>query len=597
MKTKRLFDGQRGLIASIFIVSIFVNILILTAPLYMLQLFSRVMSSGSIPTLIALTIGAVIALIFFFLFDAIRQRLVARLGTRLEARTGPVVLKALMGGNLPADVQTSEPIRDLQIVRGFVTSPVLIALLDAPWSVLFLALIFLFHPLLGVVAMIGLILLFTLGLISEIAGRKPSQSANEASTEANSAVDEMLMNAEVVHAMGQSQAMVERWTYKSFASIVFGTVASDRVALMTSLAKTVRMGLQIAVLGVGVILVLRNELTPGLMIAASILLGRAAAPVEQSIAGWTALLTARQSRDRLNLLLSHVGDIEDQMELPEPDGRLSIEGATVLMQGQQNPTLLDVSLELRPGQSLGLIGASGAGKTTLARAIVGLQPLSRGYIRIDDAALTDWPAEQIGQHIGFLPQRTDLFRGTVAENIAMMNQNAKASDIVAAAKMAQVHDLILKLPGGYNYDVGPRGEALSAGQRQRIGLARAFFGDRKVIVLDEPNANLDPSGEIALAQAIRSATGRGAIVIVITHRMNLLREVSHAAVLQDGRIERFGEARGILDAVAQPIAQASVDASPANVIQGQFQSQRTTPPEDTTRPAEDADATKTGEVQ
>ncbi|MEL6550926.1 MAG: type I secretion system permease/ATPase [Pseudomonadota bacterium] len=603
MRTKRLFDGQRGLIASIFIVSIFVNILILTAPLYMLQLFSRVMSSGSVPTLIALTIGAGIALIFFFLFDAIRQRLVARLGTRLEARTGPLVLKALMGGNLPADVQSSQPIRDLQVVRGFVTSPVLIALLDAPWSVLFLALIFLFHPLLGLVAMAGLMMLFALGLISEVAGRKPSQSANEASTEANSAVDEMLMNAEVVHAMGQSQAMVERWTYKSFASIVFGTVASDRVALMTSLAKTLRMGLQIAVLGVGVVLVLRNELTPGLMIAASILLGRAAAPVEQSIAGWTALLTARQARDRLNRLLSHVGETEQQMELPEPDGRLSIEGATVLMQGHQNPTLLDVSLELRPGQSLGIIGPSGAGKTTLARAIVGLQPLSRGYIRIDDAALTDWPAEQIGRHIGFLPQRTDLFRGTVAENIAMMNQDAKPSDIVAAAKVAQVHDLILKLPGGYNYDVGPRGEALSAGQRQRIGLARAFFGDRKVIVLDEPNANLDPSGEMALAQAIRTATERGAIVIVITHRMNLLREVSHAAVLQDGRIARFGEARSIIEAVAQPITKANVEASPANIIQGQFQSQRTSNPGDIEPTAEatgtndTAAAPKTGEAQ
>ncbi len=558
MKAKRVFDGQRGLITSIFVASAFVNILILTAPIYMLQLFSRVMSSGSIPTLIALTIGAAIAIFFFFLFDAIRQRLVVRLGTRLEARVGPQILTALMNRDIPDAQRHAQPVRDLQELRSFVNSPVLIALLDAPWSVFFVAVIFAFHPLLGVVALAGLTILFILGGLNEYFGREPNAAANEAQVEANRAAEEMLQNAEVVHAMGGSRKMVERWTFKSFAAIVFSTLAADRVAVIGSLAKMVRMGLQIAVLGTGVVLVLQGQLSPGLMIGASILLGRAASPVEQSISGWTALQRARGAKQRLNEILAHMQEVEQRMELPEPEGRLSVEDATVVLPGRQDPVLFGVSFDLRPGQSLGLIGPSGAGKTTLVRALAGLQPLNRGHVRLDDAALTDWPAEQLGRHVGFLPQRVELFEGTVAENIALMDREARPSDIVAAAKMAQVHDLILQLPGGYNYEVGARGGHLSAGQRQRIGLARAFFGERKLIVLDEPNANLDPEGEAALAAAIAAATARGSIVVVVTHRMNLLREVSHAAVMRGGRLEKIGEARGILELESTLANQPSV---------------------------------------
>lgn len=309
-----------------------------------------------------------------------------------------------------------------------------------------------------------------------------------------------------------------------------------------------------------------NQLTPGLMIATSILLGRAAAPMEQSIAGWRSLLSARAARNRLNVLLAHLDQEPDRMEMPEPEGYLSVDGATVVLPGRQDPVVFDVSFDLKPGESLGLIGPSGAGKTTLARALVGLQPLGRGHIRIDDAALTDWHPEQIGQYTGFLPQRVELFRGTIAENIAMMDPNAKPSDVVSAAKLANVHQLILALPGGYNAEVGPRGEFLSAGQRQRIGLARAFFGNRKLIVLDEPNANLDPEGEAALAQAIQTATDRGAIVVVVTHRMNLLRCVSHAALLQEGRLARFGAARDIIDAVTQPLSKSEAADPKVSVL-------------------------------
>ncbi|MFW8595938.1 type I secretion system permease/ATPase [Cribrihabitans neustonicus] len=535
----------------------FVNLLVLTAPLYMLQLFARVMASGSIPTLIALTAGAAIALAFFFLFDMLRQRLVARLGARIEARLSPAVLEGLISG--PPALRGGEPIRDVQELRGFVTSPLFIALIDAPWALLFLALIFLFSPVLGVVALVGLTLLFGLGLLSELLAREPMDEAGTRAAETNAAVEEMLLNAGLIRAMGKTRAQIGRWQLKAFSALLFNTAATDRTALISSLAKALRMGLQIAVLGVGVVLVINSQLTPGLMIASSILLGRAAAPVEQSIAGWRGFLKARAAHGRLNAFLARLGETPERIALPAPEGRLSVEGASVLLPGRPEPLLLDITLQLKPGQSLGLIGPSGAGKTTFAHALAGLLPLARGHIRIDDAALTDWDPEQIGQHIGFLPQRVELFRGTVAENIALMDPDAKPSEVVAAAKLAQVHEMILGLPGGYNAEAGPRGEYLSAGQRQRIGLARAFFGSRKLIVLDEPNANLDPEGEEALARAIDAACSRGAVVVAVTHRLSLLRRVSHAALLQEGRLMRFGEARQVIQAALPGSAAAHGD--------------------------------------
>lgn len=552
MQRRRVFDGQRSLIMAIFVASFCLNLLVLTAPLYMLQVFTRVLSSGSYSTLLFLTIGAGIALIFFALFDALRQRLVSRLGNRLEAGLGPVILGAVVRGT--GGVTDTQPVRDLHELRGFVISPSFTSLLDAPWSILFVALIYVFHPVMGIVATVGLLILLVLGIISELTGRDPAKAASGSVREANSAADEILRNAETVRAMGKTPTLVRRWQNLSFASILFGTRANDRIASMTSLAKMVRMMLQIGIMGVGVVLVLQGQLGAGMMIAASILLARAAAPVEQSIAGWRALLSARMSLQRLNALLAETEIEADRMELPEPEGYLSVENATVVSPNRQDPLVMDVSFQLKPGDSLGLIGPSGAGKTTLARALVGLQPLSRGYVRIDDAALTDWPPEQLGRNMGFLPQRVDLFDGTIAENIALMDPEAQPSKIVEAAKRANVHELILSLPGGYNAKVGPQGNLLSAGQRQRIGLARAFFGDPKLIVLDEPNANLDPEGEEALAEGIKAATAAGAVVIVITHRMSLLKAVNHAGLMERGRLMRFGKSSLVLNDDAKPMA-------------------------------------------
>ena len=527
----------------------------------MLQLFSRVLSSGSIPTLIVLSTGAAIAIFFFFLFDAIRQKLAARLGTRLEVSLGPTVIEVLVAAASATDARGAQPIRDLQDVRRFVTGPSFIALLDVPWSVVFVGVIFLFDPLLGWIATVGILVLLGLGIASEILARKPNEASAETTQRANSLVEEMVRNAEVIRPTGRTGQLVARWQALSNDSLRTNAAVVDRVALMTSLARMVRMALQIAMLGAGVTLVLAGQITPGVMIAASILLGRAAAPVEQSIAGWHAFLGAKLAVRRLNALLASIEVGDAPMSLPEPDCRVSVESATVVSASRQDPLIFDVSFDLKPGDSLGIIGASGSGKTTLARALVGLQPLSRGTIRIDDAALTDWPEEQIGRHIGFLPQRVELFDGTIAENIATMDPDAAPSAIVEAAKRARTHGLILSFPGGYNAPVGTRGELLSAGQRQRVALARAFYGNKRLIVLDEPNANLDPEGEEALADAVQAATAEGAVVVIVTHRISILRRVTYAALMQNGRIARYGAARDVIDAAAQPISphHAAVD--------------------------------------
>lgn len=554
MSKRTVFQGQRGLLVSIFLASVFLNLLVLTVPLYMLQLFSRVLSSGSIPTLVVLSTGAAIAIFFFFLFDAIRQRLTARLGTRLEAAHGPTVIEVLVSAASATDTRGAQPMRDLQETRRFVTGPAFVALLDVPWSLVFVGVIFLFNPLLGWIATAGILMLLALGVASEFLGRKPNEASNEATQKANSLVEEMIRNAEVIRPTARTNQLISRWQSMSFESLNAGAEVVDRVSLMTSVARMIRMGLQIAMLATGVTLVLSGQITPGVMIAASILLGRAAAPVEQSIAGWQALLGARLAVRRLNTLLAGISASDPPMPLPEPDCRISVESATVVSPARQDPLIFDVNFELRPGDSLGIIGPSGSGKTTLARALVGLQALSRGNIRIDDAALTDWPDDQIGQYVGFLPQRVELFDGTIAENIATMDPDAAPSAIVDAAKRARAHGLILTFPGGYNAPVGNRGELLSAGQRQRIALARAFYGDKRLIVLDEPNANLDPEGEEALADAVEAATRAGAVVVVVTHRISILRRVSHAALMQNGRVVRFGKSRDIIDAVAQPIS-------------------------------------------
>lgn len=554
MTIRTVFEGQRGLVLAIFLASLFVNMLILTTPLYMTQLFSYVMASGNVATLVALTLGAGLCLLFFLAFDALRGRLSSRLGIRLEAQLGPAVMARLVEDVALRDKLGVQPLRDIQELRNFVGGSFFAALLDAPWAGLFVAAIFVFHAELGLIAALGVLMLFGLGVLSELLGRAPNRDAQAAVQQAGRLSEEALRNAELLRAMGGAPGMIRRWQGRSGRALLYGTRAADRIGLLAALARFLRLGLQIAIMSWGAWLVMRNELAPGLMMAASILLGRAAAPVEQSIAGWRMLLNVRAGVQRLQVVLDRHHAADSQMDLPEPAGHLALEEVSVILPDRPQPLLFGITFDLPAGAALGVIGPSGAGKTTLARALVGLQPLARGAVRIDDSALTDWPAPQIGRHIGFLPQRVELFAGTVAENIALMDETTAPSAIVAAARRAEVHEMILALPRGYNTEVGPLGERLSAGQRQRIGLARAFMGERCLIVLDEPNANLDPEGEEALARAIEAANARGVTVVIVTHRMNILRRVSHVAVLDNGRLARFGRRNDILQPGPHPMA-------------------------------------------
>lgn len=561
MTIRTVFEGQRGLVLAIFLASLFVNMLILTTPLYMTQLFSHVMASGNVATLVVLTLGAGLCLLFFLAFDALRGRLSSRLGIRLEARLGPAVMATLVEDVALRDKLGVQPLRDIQELRNFVGGSFFSALLDAPWAVLFVAVIFAFHTELGLIAAAGVLMLFVLGVLSELLGRTPNREAQTAVQQAGRLSEEALRNAELLRAMGGAPGVIRRWQGRSGRALFYGTRAADRIGLLASIARFLRLGLQIAIMGWGAYLVMRNELAPGLMMAASILLGRAAAPVEQSIAGWRMLLNVRAGVQRLQSVLDRHHAAAALMDLPDPAGHLSLEEVSVILPDRQQPLLFGITFDLPAGASLGVIGPSGAGKTTLARALVGLQPLARGAVRIDDSALTDWPAQQIGRHIGFLPQRVELFAGTVAENIALMDETTAPSAIVEAARRAEVHEMILTLPRGYNTEVGPMGERLSAGQRQRIGLARAFMGERRLIVLDEPNANLDPEGEEALARAIEAANARGVTVAIVTHRMNILRRVSHVAVLDNGRLARFGRRTEILQPGVQPMAARTGEAT------------------------------------
>lgn len=554
MTIRTVFEGQRGLVLAIFLASLFVNMLILTTPLYMTQLFSYVMASGNVATLVALTLGAGLCLLFFLAFDALRGRLSSRLGIRLEAQLGPAVMARLVEDVALRDKLGVQPLRDIQELRNFVGGSFFAALLDAPWAGLFVAAIFVFHAELGLIAALGVLMLFGLGVLSELLGRAPNRDAQAAVQQAGRLSEEALRNAELLRAMGGAPGMIRRWQGRSGRALLYGTRAADRIGLLAALARFLRLGLQIAIMSWGAWLVMRNELAPGLMMAASILLGRAAAPVEQSIAGWRMLLNVRAGVQRLQVVLDRHHAADSLMDLPEPAGHLALEEVSVILPDRPQPLLFGITFDLPAGAALGVIGPSGAGKTTLARALVGLQPLARGAVRIDDSALTDWPAPQIGRHIGFLPQRVELFAGTVAENIALMDETTAPSAIVAAARRAEVHEMILALPRGYNTEVGPLGERLSAGQRQRIGLARAFMGERCLIVLDEPNANLDPEGEEALARAIEAANARRVTVVIVTHRMNILRRVSHVAVLDNGRLARFGRRNDILQPGPHPMA-------------------------------------------
>lgn len=524
------------------------NILMLTGSFFMLQVYDRVLPSRSVPTLIALLILATILYAFQGGLDLVRNRISARIGRFLEETLGLRVYDAVV--RLPlktrGDGDGLQPLRDIDQVRGFLSNGGPMALFDLPWIPLYLGICFYFHFWIGVVALAGACALVGLTILMEVRTRSAAQASAGFAVSRNALAAEARRNAEVLRAMGMRHRLAERWYEANRSYIAANESASDVASGIGGISKVFRMILQSGVLAVGAYLVIHQQATAGIIIAASILTARALAPVEAAIANWKGFIAARQAARRLDQLLTLFPKEAAPMALPAPESSFTVDGIHVVPPGAERPVLHDISFSLASGQGLGIIGPSGSGKSSLARALVGVWPQTHGRIRIDNAALDQWSAEALGRHIGYLPQDVELFDGNVAVNIARFDPEATPDAVLRAARAAGVHDLILSFPQGYGTLIGEGGMALSAGQRQRIALARAFYGDPFLVVLDEPSSNLDSEGEEALTKAILNVRHRGGIVVVITHRPKSLDGIDKVLVVANGTVQAFGERDDVL---------------------------------------------------
>ena len=533
---------SRALFWAVGLFSVFVNILMLTGPLYMLQVYDRVLGSGSEETLLALSVLVTFLFAMMGLLDYARGRVLARIGARFQEQLDERVFSAVLRANARGlgTVNTNSGLRDLEAVQRLLSSPVLTAIFDIPWTPVFLAGIFLFHPWLGYLAISGGTFLILLTFLNQWITRAPVLNANMATHAANQMAEQLRNESELVQSLGMQGAVFDRWNIAREKALASTIRASDSTGSFSILTKTFRMFLQSAMLGLGAYLVLQNELTAGAMIAGSILMGRALAPVEQSIGQWALVQAASKGWDNLATLLAGIPVEPQRTNLPKPKALLTADQVTVLPPGQQQASLRVVNFTLKPGQALGVIGSSGAGKSTLARAITGVWRIAGGNIRLDGAALDQYDPDVLGQHIGYLPQRVQLFDGTIAENIARLSVQPDDAAVVKAAKKAAAHDMILAFPDGYDTRVSANGGRLSGGQLQRIGLARAMYGDPVILVLDEPNSNLDNEGSQALNAAIRQMKTEGNSVMIMAHRPAAIQECDLLMVLEGGALKAFG---------------------------------------------------------
>jgi ATP-binding cassette, subfamily C, bacterial PrsD len=549
----------RGVFVAIGVLSGLTNILMLTGAIFMLEVYDRVLPSRSVPTLVGLAILAGGLFAAQGLIDLIRGRLLVRIGSALDEDVSERVFGAIL--RLPTKVARVgdglQPLRDLDSVRSFLSGLGPIALFDLPWLPFYIAICYLLHPWLGYTALCGAIILIALTLLTEVLTRQPTKTAASFASSRSELAQAGHRNAEAIVAMGMMGRMVRRWGEANRQYMAGQWAASDVVGGLGALSKVLRMMLQSAMLGVGAYLVIRQEATGGIIIAGSILAARALAPVDLAIAHWKAFAACRQSWHRLNKLLALLPPEQAPMLLPAPKERLSVENASVAPPGSSKAVLQDASFKLERGNALGVIGPTGSGKSSLARLLVGVWQPARGKVRLDGCTFDQWSSEVLGRHIGYLPQDVELLGGTVAQNIARFEPDADPQAIVAAAQAAGVHELIIELPEGYETHVGERGETLSAGQAQRIALARALYGDPFLVILDEPNSNLDAAGDEALTQAILGVRARGGIVVVIAHRPSAIAGVDLLLVLKQGRAQAFGPKDEVLSKVLQR------DAAPA----------------------------------
>jgi PrtD family type I secretion system ABC transporter len=544
----------RSAFLGVGVMSCIINLLYLTGSMFMLEVYDRVLPSRSVPTLIGLIILAGGLYVAQGLLDLLRNRILGRIGTALDealnARVFETVVKLpLLIGNRNEGLL---PLRDLDHIRSFLGGAGPSAFFDLPWLPLYLAICFAFHVMIGITASVGAVILVTLTLITEYLSRKPAKEALTLASRRNDLAASSRRNAEVLVAMGMAGRLGARWSEANEKYLSGQQRASDVIGGLGAIAKVLRMMLQSAVLATGAYLVIHQEATAGIIIAGSILSARALAPVDLAIAHWKSFVAARQSWHRLNKLLEQMPQVPPPTLLQSPSAKLAVEAVSIVAPGDPKVIVTDVTFELSAGNGLGVIGPSGSGKSSLVRALVGVWQPFRGKVRLDGAALDQWSSDVLGRYVGYLPQDVELFAGTVAQNICRFDPDAPSATIIAAAKEAGVHDMIVKMRDGYNTQVGEQGTALSAGQAQRVALARALYDDPFLIVLDEPNSNLDSEGDEALTRAVRAARERGAIVVVVAHRPVGIEGVDQILVLKDGRVQAFGPKETVLAQVLQP---------------------------------------------
>jgi PrtD family type I secretion system ABC transporter len=551
--------ASRGAFLSTLAFSCVVNILMLTGPLFMLQVYDRVLGSGSVPTLVAL-IGIVIALYAYYGFlEFLRARILVRIGRRVEESLRSRVFDAMAEHALRRTPGVGgQPVTDLATIRQFLSGQGPFAFLDMPWVPFYLYVIFRMHWMLGIAAVCAAIVIFAVAFWSERATRGPMAEANAAMVKSTVMTEESRRNTEALHSLGMRGAIRKNWADMQQVALDHQTVANDVSGSLSAVSRVFRLMVQSGMLALGAYLVILHEVTPGAMIASSIIMGRALAPVELAVASWQQFLGFRKSVERLSKVLASVPAMVSRMKLPAPNGKLEVENLIIQMPGVEKPVLQGISFTVEPGQGIGVIGPTGAGKSTLARALVGVMPITRGTVRLDGATSDQRDVDELGRLIGYLPQDVQLFDGTAAQNIARFEVDANSEKIVEAAKLANVHDLIMRLPKGYDTPLGENGARLSAGQRQRVALARCLYGDPVMFVLDEPNSNLDAEGEAALDHAIRVAMNRGASVVVIAHRPSALASIQQIMVLNDGKMAALGPRDEIMRKVLQRPASGNV---------------------------------------
>ncbi|PIB94753.1 type I secretion system permease/ATPase [Caulobacter sp. FWC2] len=540
----RAIYAIRPAVLTAMVFSFFINVLALVSPLYMLQVYDRVLSSRNVATLVVLTLLCIFLFAVYGLLEALRTQVLVRGGLKFDGIARDPIFRSVLDSTLNRRGAGAQAFRDMDQVREFMTGG-LIAFCDAPWTPVFIIVSWVLHPYFGILAVISCIIIFGLAVMNDRATKNPIQMATMASIAAQNDASSTLRNAEVMKAMGMWGGLQARWRVRRDEQVAWQASASDAGGAVMSGIKVFRQVVQTLILGGGAYLAIQGKISAGSMIAGSILVGRALAPIEGAVGQWKGLLGARSSWDRLQSMLREERDTSDHMPLPDPRGVLSAEAASIVPPGAQAPTLRQASFRIDAGTSVGIVGPSGAGKSSLLRGVVGVWPCTAGVIRLDGYDIKQWDPEKLGRHIGYLPQDIELFSGTIAQNIARFTE-FQPQEVIEAATLAGVHELVQSMPNGYDTPIGEGGASLSGGQRQRVALARALFRMPALVVLDEPNASLDQLGEMALAEAMNRLKAAKRTVIFATHKVNLLSQADYIMVVNQGVIADFGERNAML---------------------------------------------------